>query len=500
LAGEWVLVRKFASEEEKKEYIRKLKAKLLHKKKLAKKYREDNRIFFFDTPPNPGPNPKQREILEAYVDPRYKVFTLTGGNRLGKTTILTIIGISTMKGKFPWNNKSLLHLFNHNKPRKVRYVGQDWKAHIESVVIPELKKWWPKSSKVRTKGNGIITDTYWYDEETGSTLEIMSNKQDPMLHEGWSGDLILYDEPPRREIRIANARGLVDRNGREFFAATLLGEPWIDREIIKATLEDGRPDPSVFNVHGEIYDNLGFGITKEGIDEFEKKLTEDEKDARLRGIPSYLSGLVYPQFSRKIHLKDRFKVPLNWLVDIAIDIHPRENQAILFTATDTWNRKWCINEIWGHGDGTWVGEEIIRCINQNSYRVNRIIIDPLAKGDKNNPNTVFDKVQEVLFRYGYALEIASKDKQSGIIQVKEYLMGPNKEPSLFFFNDLVRTLYEIEGYFWDKDTQKPADKDDHFMENLYRTILLNTKYYEPEYEEESNYDEMFDGRSAIAGY
>ena len=129
-----------------------------------------------------------------------------------------------------------------------------------------------------------------------------------------------------------------------------------------------------------------------------------------------------------------------------------------------------------------------------------IIIDPLSKGDKNNENTVFDKVQNVLFAYDYILETASKDKQSGILEVKEHLMGPNNEPSLFIFNDLVRTIFEIEGYMYDKDTQKPMDKDDHMMENLYRTLLLNTQYYYEEEDDWNGHGAYGTGRDATTGY
>ena len=298
---------------------------------------------------------------------------------------------------------------------------------------------------------------------------------------------------------MANARGLVDRQGREIFCMTLLKEAWVDREIIKATLDDGRPDQSVFNIQGDIYSNVGYGITQEGVEQFAKTLTEDEKEARLSGVPSYMSGLVYPTFSRKIHLKERFAVPLNWLVDIAIDIHPREKQAVLFCATNPRGERYIVNEIWDNGDGTWIGEQIIRCITQNAYRVGRIIIDPLSKSDGNNESTVFEKVQNVLFQHGYALETASKDKTSGIMEIKNHLVGPNKEPSLFVFDDLVRFLMEIEGYMWDKDTQKPMDKDDHMMENLYRLMLLNTQWTEVEDGEEDDYGRN-DGRDPYTGY
>jgi len=93
-------------------------------------YREKNALEFFDDLPNPGPNPKQEQLIEAFLDPTYKTMGMSGGNRLVKTSILTILGLSTVFGKFLWNNQSITHLFPHKKPRKVRYVGQGWQDHV----------------------------------------------------------------------------------------------------------------------------------------------------------------------------------------------------------------------------------------------------------------------------------------------------------------------------------------------------------------------------------
>jgi len=472
---------------------------------IKQRLKEDNRIEFFTTSPNPGPNPKQAQVLEAFIDPFYKTLGLSGGNRMGKTTILTLLGISVIVGKYLWSDQSLLHLFPHNFPRKVRYIGQGWNDHIKAVVIPEIYKWWPKNRKVKTRGNGVITDTFWQDEKTKGTFEIMSNNQQPKEHEGWSGDLNLYDEPCRREIYVANARGLVDRNGREVFAATLLDEPWIDREIVRKMV-DGKPDKRVFWVEGSSYDNVGYGISKEGLTEFADKLGKDEHDARIKGIPSYKSGLIL-NFNRKYrdrggHLVERFEVPLDWMVDISIDIHPRKEQAVLFLATDPRNYKYVVQEIWENGNAKWVAEAIIKAVKYHSYRVNRVVIDPLAKGDGNNDESMYEIIAKILMQNGLTLETATKDKEQGILEMKTHLKGPNNEPSLFFFDDLRRTIYEIEGWMWDKDTQKPQKIDDDQMENLYRLLLLNTKWTEPfdfyaAYEQKPSF---MTGRDAVTGY
>ena len=474
--------------------IAELKQKKANTLRLMAQYRQDNLIEFFNKPKEDHglpANPLQAELLEAWDNPLYKVFVYAGGNRLGKTTILTIICFSVMFGKWPWNDHKI-H-FTHNKPRKCRILGQGWEQHVKAVLLPELIKWWPKNRKVKTKKNNQGVEYFWEDVKTGSTLEILSNQQDSKAMEGWYGDFIGYDEPPERDNRVACARGLIDRNGRELFTATLLGDPWIDREVIKRTDERGRPDPTVFHIEGESYINVGYGITMEGLNQYKKTLKPEEIEARILGKPSYLQGLVYPEFSRQFkpkgHLVERFPIPSDWMVDIAFDIHPRERQAVLFVATSPKQERWGCDEIWEHGDGDFIADEVLKIINRNNYRVNEILIDPLSKATGEaqkgvDENSTFNKIQKRLWRAGYQLKVASKDKSSGILAVRDHLLGPNKEPSIWFFSDLVRTIYEFEGYMY-KDG-KIMDADDHMMENLYRLLLLDTKYVEPEdeYEEE----------------
>jgi hypothetical protein len=479
--------------------------KIIEQKRQIKDYRQNNLMEFFTKPKDEmgiPANPLQAELLEAWENPRFKVFTYTGANRIGKTTILAIVAFSVMFGRWLWNDKRIW--FSHTNPRKVRLVGQDWEKHVKAVLSPELKKWWPKNRKIKggkPKKNNNGVDYFWEDEKTGSTLEIMSNLQDSDLHEGWQGDLVCYDEPPKRDVRVANARGLIDRLGRELFTMTLLKEAWVDREVIKAVDEDGKPDRTVFSVDGPIEVNIGFGITQEGVDQFAKTLTEDEKSARLAGKPSYLSGLVYPTFKRKVHLIERFEVPSNWIVDIGIDFHPRKQQAILFIATDERQERYVINEIWDYGDGDVIADAILKRISRNNYRVGRVIIDPLSKGDdQNDENTTFRKIQKKLWRHEIPLQVATKDISSGIVTVKDHLLGPNNKPSLFIFDDCVRVLYEIEGYMWDKETQKPLKENDDMMENLYRLLLLDTQYVDPEDEDWEEEDYQDEDVNAVTGY
>lgn len=442
------------------------------KKKVAliMKLRDENRICFFK------PNPAQEKLLAAWDDPAKKVFTFTGANRIGKTTIDTVIGFSTMFGEWPWSRRPIK--FPHNEPRKIRYVGQGWESHIKAVVEPELKKWWPNIRRVDTKKNNQGVEALWTDRKTKSTLEIMSNSQSSDMFEGWSGDLVIYDEPPTRDIRIACARGLIDRQGRELFGATLLKEAWLHREIVKKLDDKGNPDPSVFNIDADIYVNVGFGITEAGIEQFKKSLRPEEVLARIEGKPSYFSSLIWPMFDRALHLKDRFAVPLDWLVDIQIDFHPAKPWNILFLATDKKNFKYVVEGWKERGNPKYIAEQIIRRVKDHAYRVNSIEIDPLSKsGEKNDITDVFSTMYDVFAAHGFYLETASKEKDSGLVMVRDLLKTENDMPALFVFRDCGEVVTQMEDYMVDPDTLKPSKDNDDFCECLYRAVLRDTQWY-----------------------
>jgi hypothetical protein len=460
-------------------------------------YQESNLILY--TPKRP--NPAQRQILEVWGNPHYKVFTYTGANRIGKTTLAVWIAYATMFGAYPWDGTPVpLH---HHLPRRVRYIGQDWEKHIQAVVVPALDKWWPRSRPLKTRTNSNGVKYLWVDLTTKSTLEIMSNNQDSDLHEGWDGDLVVYDEPPKRAIRVANARGLIDRRGRELFAMTLLKEAWVDREVIKARNEDGTPDTTVFNVHASIEVNIGYGLTQEGVDDLARKLRPEERDARLKGIPTYMKGLVLPEFRREVHLKPRpRRLPLDLILDVSIDFHPSKPWDVMFMATDSRNFKWVVDEIHENGSWKFICDEIVRKLRGMGCRVSTLIIDPLAKGDPNSDlheESVYEKMANYLVGYGYALSTASKDKEGGISIIRDYLMTENEIPALFFLDDLRWTTYEVEGWMYDK-SGKPSKEEDDMCENLYRLMLLGTQWEPVRDEDEPERRISNDGRNKVTGY
>lgn len=423
-----------------------------------------------------------QEVYDFEVEKYHNYFA--GGLVHHNTTIGAIIAISTLRGEWPWSGEKMP--FPHTNPRRVAWIGQGWETHIKSVILPALKFWWPEDMPAKPRKNNQGVDATWefwsrsHDKGMQGELHIFSTSQDVTVFEGSQWDLVIYDEPAPRDIRIACARGLVDRKGRELFTCTLLNQAWIWRDVIRATLPDGSPDPSVFNISGDSSVNIGYGITQEGIDQFAKTLNKDEYQSRILGKPSFLSTLVCPRFDRNIHIKERFTIPLDALITISIDFHPSKPWCATFMAHTKQGLKYICDEIEFRGNAKSFAEEVIRVIRLRDYaRVERVIIDPLSKSGMPNDMDTFSVVEETIAAYGYALEVASKDKDNGIATLNGLLWTDNEMPALYFFRDCVRTIQEIEDWMYCKDTLKPVKENDDFVETLYRHCLLGLEWFAP---------------------
>ena len=52
-------------------------------------------------------NPPQAALVDAWKDSRYKVFTFTGANRLGKTTIGVAVACCVLAGEWLWTGEKI---------------------------------------------------------------------------------------------------------------------------------------------------------------------------------------------------------------------------------------------------------------------------------------------------------------------------------------------------------------------------------------------------------
>ena len=54
-----------------------------------------------------------------------------------------------------------------------------------------------------------------------------------------------------------------------------------------------------------------------------------------------------------------------------------------------------------------------------------------------------------------------------------------REGGIYFAPTLRRTLWEISRYCYDKEN-KPVDRDDHMMENMYRMFITPPFWFDPD--------------------
>jgi len=457
------------------------------------KYEKDNKILFLGhkgkeylgTYGKWDTNSLQKQIMAAFKDPEYKVFVYSGANRIGKTFLGIILTIGVLLGHLPWEDPKVVgywiwELRGWSPPIKIRILGQDWEKHVKTVIVATLKELWPKSIPIESRKNNNSVEAIW--THANGTIEIMSNNQESALFEGWKGHWIYYDEPVKRENRVACARGLIDYCGIELFCMTLLSEAWIDREVVHARTDDGKIDTSVKVVNGEIYANLGHGITKEGIEQFAKTLTEDEKNARLRGIPSYRSTLVFT-IDRSLHVVERFEIPSHYIIDVAIDIGSTKPHEVSYLATTPMGEKYVCFEQTVVGNGEQIADSIIKKKHRYNLRINRVICDPLAKSSQKTEVSTWEQIDMHLNRYGHVLEAGSKFKDDGVLQIKNHLKTVHNKPALFFFSDCAKTIDQLtyikKDYIESRATMVVSKKDpDDYFENLYRLMLLDTKWFD----------------------
>lgn len=442
---------------------------------------------------------------------------VSGGNRSGKSTAGINEDVAHALGYRPWLPETDPdYKVNVRVPNKGLICGESFGEQVAKVLVPKLlgdpdrgvPGAIPTDMVAWTKKNpaGIVTTIQI---TNGSTIFLQSYDQDVDLFESADYDWFHPDEPPPRSIWVAVQRGLADRRGRTWMTMTPLKEPWIFDEVYS------RKDVGLY--YFDIEDNLGYGLTREGIDQFAASLTEDEKEARLRGRYFHLTGLVYKSYA-KMHRLKRFKIPHHWGLWFHVDTHPRTPHHAVWIAVSPEQKKFVCGELKNRDKANRVDvfadackvyekqmfdrkpDEIVRLIEPGSQAP-----DPLMDGHS---------IWDAFAARGLRCRPGSKNRDSGILLLQKELMHDPETgtfPMIFFFDDLEGVHREMTHYIWDDwakkagegktEKQVPKDKDDHFIEGIHR-ILLDEPYCDPAGEDDNEPEAVGAGGSTnpITGY
>ena len=440
------------------------------KKQLLALAKKDGLAFY-------KPHPKQDAFHRAGAS--YKMRFMRSGNRFGKTEMGAAEDAAWLRGErvfYPENDPARRGGIPQ-RPVKGLVIAQDWDM-VKSLWTGEdgkIRRYLPNDLIAQqTRNHSGAIDTIRL--KRGSSLKfdtVKSFMSNPMGAESQDWDFIHVDEPCPQDMYTSHARGLVDRAGCSWFTLTPLREPWINDMFF--------PDNPVANLStwvetGTIDDNPY--LTQEAKAAFAALLTDDEKECRLYGIPMNLVGLIYKSYSKEKHLLkkvpdgwDDFHLPpKHWPIAFLIDPHPQTPHCVTFVTISPHGTRVYFYDIFKHCSIEELAAEI-RPVIAGRYVI-EARMDPL--GFINDPITESNMAAE-LAKHGVYVMKATKGLAQGILKVQGEL---KKENAIKFCPTARRTLWEITRYSWDEKENKPVDKDDHAMENLYRAESLELQWSE----------------------
>lgn len=463
---------------------------IIHKVKAEKLRRVTSERYKYYVPT--GVN---EEFINAVGADQYFILLFSAANGVGKTgSAVNILANIIWPGNNPFFTAKLYG--NWPYPKRIRIVSEP--TAITGTIIPELKNWFPKG-RYRTEKKGKNFECYW-ETDNGWIIDLMTYDQDPKEFESATIGLIWCDEPPPEIIYKANISRL-RKGGFMFVTATPISGAsayLYDEVVSNPNHEPGSrywleaPMESSCIEHGV----RGF-LHHKDIERIAESYSEDEKQARVYGKFQHLVGLVFKQWSPKVHVIRPFPInPADYTIYEALDPHPRNPDAMLWVAVDKYGQKFVIDELWQKVLST---KELAQRIKQKQgqYRAaQRSWIDPSAF-NVNQHDADQRNLADRLKDYGVHFEKGSKQRTASDRRVAEALdfqMVPGQQneflisPELYVFDTCKRTIFEIEHYRWDEWTgkmtgqknakEKPVDKDDHMIENLGR-ILIQEPQFEP---------------------
>lgn len=245
------------------------------------------------------------------------------GNRWGKTTASLMECRMIALGIHPYRKIPV--------PNRGKLYADSFPMVMENIYL-KIQEWIPMSELNPKKPftfnqQGMLTGINWVN---GSLTKIGSYDQIERKAEGSNWHYIGFDEPPSRDLYVANLRGLIDFGGIMWFTMTPLSEPWIYDELWKPGLNGQKPYIHCFR--GTSDDNPH--IDKKALSVFMEELTAQEKEIRYYGHFAKLTGLVIDTFDQELSLIDPFDLDENWSIYEGIDPHAKKPNAALWKAVN----------------------------------------------------------------------------------------------------------------------------------------------------------------------
>jgi phage terminase large subunit-like protein len=432
------------------------------------------------------PNGKIASFVKLVGQNKTFVSLLSAANGVGKTATGSVIIAHILYGASgnPYFDLPLFNEFPYISKRG-RIVSDP--TTVQQTLIPELKKWFPPG-RYTTDKQGKNYEYHWR-TDTRFEFDVMTYEQDVKEFESATLSWCWFDEPPPLNIFKATVARM-RRGGIIFITATpLMGSAWMYDHILNYHGNEGQRDFIEADIEDNCKQHGVRGILEHGdIEKMIAEYDEDDKQARIHGKFQHLTGLVFKNFNRKIHVIKPFKIShADFCAYEALDPHPRNPDALLWVAVDNSGNKFVIDEYYRSGTTSELAVNIHK--RSGLYRIVDRIADPAAfVQDQHQIDPEAQTLAgKLLNDHGIEYRPATKDRDAANRRIKDALDYEMKgeeilyAPELYIFDTCLRTIYEIEHYQWDewhgkiserKDPREKAmDRDDHMIENLGRILV-----------------------------
>jgi len=253
----------------------------------------------------------EHEKQVMFRDSAARTSVFIGGNQSGKTTALLLKMISWAEGYYPWTGRRVRRLDGTpvTPPVRIMIGAPDFANAVAGNIVPKMKDLIPFDVFVKRQERmqgGVVHKLEWWN---GSEIKMMSYQMEDFAWEGYTWDVIGFDEPPPHSKYIAAKRGCVARNAPAYFSFTPISEPWIKDKMLDSLdavhCQTGRDlkkisRSSVFVVNVDFLENPY--ITDEGKQEFWDQLNDEQRESRIHGNYAHLLGRVYKEYEEGIHV------------------------------------------------------------------------------------------------------------------------------------------------------------------------------------------------------
>lgn len=443
---------------------------------LDKKRREEAYVRYWE------PQPQQKEHFKLFTD-EIKIFGILGGNRSGKTeegaamTVAWALGKDFFKDEPGW--EWVQHLPIPEPPNNIWIVGLDFGV-LKNVIWQEKLRLGRGHAPLLPKSKEFVRDTKDGDLQVffanGSVITGKSADSGREKFQSASVDFIWIDEEPDASIFDECYQRTVDCSGKILLTLTPLTDissgikvPW----VFDLYEDMNRGQKDIKFVQLSVLDNP-YVPSEEKVKLVEKWSGHPEERARLYGEFVKRSGLVYPEWDRKKHVVDAFRIPSEWPRVVSIDPAATGTTAALWAGIAPNGDIFLYREYYERD--LVVGEHAKNLKARNGGdKIDIWYIDPTWARQRNAES---HKSGLQLYREsGLPVRAPELDEDYGVLASREYVNATldtsARHPKVFVLRGKCPNFEtEIEHYVWatfgkgdnrGQSKEKPVKRNDHLM-------------------------------------